>query len=186
MNNLSDIELLKAEDDQAAFRILYNRYWERLYKKALSRLGNDSDAQDAVQEIFISLWRNKHTITASPTLSSYLFTALKYCIIKKVYRKAKRGVHLPIFLAEFRDPQPGSDEIAQYKEVQSIIASEVAALPDRMKEIYRLSRNENLPTPEIAQRLQLSEQTVKNTLTIALKRLRERLSHFASFLLLLL
>jgi len=182
LENLSDKTLLETADEQAGFRIMYSRYWEALYKKAFFRFGNRADAEDAVQEVFISVWRNKETIQIEETLAPYLFTALKYHIIKQVYRKAKKGIQVPLSLEKLEHSELTTEELLQYKELQSAIAGEVDELPKRMKEIYRLSRIENLQIAEIAVRLNISEQTVKNTLTNALKRLREKLSHY-SFLL---
>ena len=51
----SDKTLLKGADEQLAFRLLYERYWEDLFKKALRRLNSEEDAEDIVQEIFIVL-----------------------------------------------------------------------------------------------------------------------------------
>ena len=176
LENLSDKALLEAAEEQVSFRILYSRYWEALYKKAFHRFGNSDDAEDAVQEIFISLWRNKNTIQIEETLSPYLFTALKYYIIKQVYLKAKRGIQVNLSTENLEHFEFTTEELLQYKELQSVIASEVNGLPERMREIYRLSRVENLQIAEIAAHLKISEQTVKNTLTTALKRLREGLA----------
>ena len=178
LENLSDKTLLEAVEEQASFRILYSRYWEALYKKAFHRFGNSDDAEDAVQEIFISLWRNRNTIQIEETLSPYLFTALKYYIIKQVYLKAKKGIQVTLSIEELEYAELTTEELLQYKELQSVIASEVDELPNRMKEIYLLSRVENLQFAEIAAKLNISEQTVKNTLTTALKRLRESLSKY--------
>lgn len=186
LENLSDKTLLETTDEHLGFRILYNRYWEALYKKAFHRFGNSADAEDAVQEIFISLWRNKDTIQVDETLSPYLFTALKYYIIKQVYLKAKRGIQVTLSTEKLEHFELSTEELLQYKELQAIIASEVDELPKRMKEIYRLSRVEHLQIAEIAAQLNISEQTVKNTLTMALKRLRESLSHHSYLFVFLL
>lgn len=186
LENLSDKTLLEATDEHAGFRILYSRYWEALYKKALHRLGSSDDAQDAVQEVFVSLWRNKNTIRFDQTLSPYLFTSLKYCIIRQVYLKAKKGIQVPLSAEGLEHFELSAEQLFQYKELQSAIAGEVAELPHRMQEIYRLSRVENMQIAEIAERLNISEQTVKNTLTTALKRLRGRLSNYAHMAIFLL
>jgi RNA polymerase sigma-70 factor (family 1) len=182
MHQLTDKALLIAEDEQEAFRLLYDRYWQALYLKALYRIGNDADAQDLVQEVFIGLWRNKNNILSQDSLSAYLFTALKYGIIKRVYRQAQKGLIVPLSVEDLEKTELTAEELLHYKELQSVIAAEVAALPERMQEVYRLSRTENLSTKEIAQRLNLSEQTVKNTLSAALKRLREKLARYACWL----
>ncbi len=186
LESLTDKTLLLSTDEQTAFEIVYNRYWEPLYKKALRRLGNSADAQDVVQEVFVSLWRNRDTVKVESTLAPYLFTALKYCIISQVYRKAKKGITVPLALEELVQLEVTTEELLEFKELQQIINTEVAALPERMREIYRLSRIEHLQIAEIAMQLNISEQTVKNTLSTALKRLREKLAHYSALCLFML
>ena len=181
LTGMTDEALLTHPHSDEAFRVIYLRYWEGLYKKAFHHLKNEHDAEDAVQEIFISLWRNKQTIDASNQLSAYLFTALKYHIIKTVYRKAKKGIIVPLSIKDLLNPHPDTEEALQYKETQSRIAAEVRALPQRMQQVYQMSRVEDLPTSKIARSLKLSEQTVKNTLTTALKRLRQKLAQTQLF-----
>ena len=182
MQNMIDKLLLTASDEQTAFRVLYDRYWKLLYTKALNRLGNDADAQDAVQEVFISCWRNKSSIIVEESLLPYLLTAIKYCIIRKVHRASRKGIIFPLSLSALEQTELTVEEFVNFKELQELIDKEVKLLPQRMQEIYKLSRVEQLRNAEIAERLHITEQTVKNTLGSALKKLRFRLSHFFSFL----
>lgn len=182
----SEQELLTAVDEQSAFRILYDRYWQRLYEKALGRLGNDEDAQDVVQEIFISLWRNRQKVQVDGTLAPYLFTALKYSIIKRIHRKSQHAAPYPLTLDQLGSVELSPNEILQFKELQDIIEREVSELPERMQQIYRLSRTDYLTTLQIAETLGLSEQTVKNTLSTAVARLKDRLGRYNSYMLFLI
>ena len=177
MKTFSDKALLTSTNEQEAFRIIYDRYWESLYKKALHHLRCEYDAEDTVQEIFISLWRNKNTIDATNNLTAYLFTALKYHIIKQAYKKARKGILLPLSVKDLEQTELTVEEAMHIKEIQTLIKTEVSALPKRMQQIYLLSRENNLQVSQIATHLNLSEQTVKNTLTTALKRLRQKLEH---------
>src|ERR1700754_4074230 len=136
MKSLTDKALLKAADEQFAFRVLYDRYWEPLYIKAFRRLHNEEDAQDVVQGIFITLWRNRHQVQVEESLAPYLFTALKYSIIKLVYRKAQKGTILPLSIADLEKYAIGLSPDIELKELKSTIDNEVAELPDRMREIY--------------------------------------------------
>lgn len=179
--SLTDKALLKAADEQFAFRVIYDRYWEALFTKAMRRLHNEEDARDVVQEIFISVWRNRHSIEIEETLAPYLFTALKYAIIKIVSKKAQKGIMLPLSILELERFTTENNEAIDYKELQATIEHEVAGLPDRMREIYQLSRVQHLRNAEIARLLNISEQTVKNTLTVTLKRLKAKVLHLFFF-----
>lgn len=183
MEHLADKELLVDPDEHTAFRFLYNRYWEQLYQKAFQRLGNDADSQDCVQEVFISCWKNRLSIEVKESLAPYLFTALKYCIIKKVYRHSKKGIVVPLSVEALAQTTLSTDEFLEYKELQQLLSQEVDKLPEKMQMIYRLSRNDQLSIAQIADKLQISEQTVKNTLTTALKRLRDNLCRYSNFFL---
>lgn len=177
MKSLTDKALLKAADEQFAFRILYDRYWEPLYLKAYRRLHSEEDAQDVVQGVFISLWRNRRQVQVEDSLAPYLFTALKYSIIKVVYKKAQKGTLLPLSVPDLEKYCTGAGTELELKELRSSIDNEVAGLPDRMREIYQLSRVKHLRNAEIAEMLNISEQTVKNTLSVTLKRLKSKLLH---------
>ena len=81
------------------------------------------DAEDAVQEIFISLWRNKKTVDASNNLTAYFFTALKYHVIKQTYKKARKGFLLPLSVKELEETELTAEEAMHIKEIQTFIRS---------------------------------------------------------------
>ena len=176
-SNLSDKELLRHKDERA-FKVLYNRYWSLLYKKALARLGNEEDTKDILQEIFISIWNNRFHIVLEDSIAAYIFTALKYSSIKKVERDYKKGIMHPLNIEAIEHVFLTDGEKIHFKELEKIIDREVALLPEKMKQIYLLSRQNQLKNKEIAVKLQISEQTVKNSLSIAIKKLRSKLSDY--------
>lgn len=76
------LQLIKSEN-HLAFTVLVDKFWSRLYRHLFSRIRNEDDAEDGVQEIFIGLWKNKNTISCNleGSLSPYLYSAVKYCAI---------------------------------------------------------------------------------------------------------
>lgn len=177
LNSLSDRELLLLKDERA-FKVLYERYWSPLYRKAIVRLGNVEDTKDVLQEIFISIWNNKEEIQIEDSLGPYIFTALKFAVIKKIDRDSKRGIVHPLNIEDIEKVHLSNEEVIHYKELEKLIHKEVEALPERMKQIYLLSRNAQLKNKEIALKLKISEQTVKNMLSTAIKKLRSKLSDY--------
>jgi len=174
MQHHSDAQLLEAirQGDAAAFKVLYDRYWQRLYVKACQRV-DKNEAKDIVQEVMSSLWRRRNEVFTFPDgeIGRYLFTAVKYRVISHYAYGAEevRGAELfdlPATAATAANP-------LEAKEFSEFIESEIGQLPPRMQEIFRLSREDDLTIADIARRLNLSEQTVKNQLTEALRRLRE-------------
>lgn len=172
----ADDALLAAvqQDDTAAFRQLYDRYWKALYIKACQRVDPD-EAQDLVQEVMISLWKRRQEIFLPPGagLAPYLFTAVKYRVISHFAFQAGEIKKAALF--DILDA-PAASQLAETKELEARIATEVGKLPTRMQQVFRMSREQDMPIKDIAAQLDISEQTVKNQLTEALKRLRTALA----------
>lgn len=168
----NDIDLFDAirAGDKEAFRILYERYWKVLYIRACKDVDED-EAKDMIQEVMVSLWnrRNSVQITGPDDIGKYLFTAIKYRIISFYSNSAS-----PIKRADLLD-SPDSENpesLMENEELRQGISAAIDTLPEKMKVIFRMSREEDQSIPEISLKLNLSEQTVKNQITHALKRLR--------------
>ncbi|WP_235938099.1 RNA polymerase sigma factor [Chitinophaga solisilvae] len=172
------LERMRAYDDKAAFDELYRRYWEQLYIAAYARLQNDADAKDCLQEVFVSLWRKRRELQIREQLPAYLHVALKYRILNHFRSHQHYQKHLDIFAALPPAVLTRTDDRLVMAEIQQLIAAAVADMPEKMQQVYLLSRQDNLSVREMAAQLGISEQTVKNQLSNALKRLRDRLAAY--------
>ncbi len=165
------------QDNEQAFSCLIDRYNSVLFRHLLRRTQSAADAQEILQDIFISLWNKRSSIYAEETIYPYLFRAARYEIIDwyiKTERKIKREAMLLTdeYLVDF----PAEDFLIA-RELNELLNDEIARMPDTMKKVFQLSREDALSVKEIAHTLSISEQTVKNNITIALKRLRHTLKH---------
>lgn len=178
--HISDGDLLQRlkSDDTAAFEVLYNRYWKSLYTRACQRV-DANDAKDLVQEVMLSLWRRRNEIPVfkEGEFAKYLHAAIKYRVISHYAFSAAEIKKISLF--DILDSQEFNDRL-ETKELTAKIATAVGQLPTRMQQIFRMSREEDLSVAEIARRLNLSEQTVKNQLTEALRRMRSYLKTTSS------
>lgn len=179
MKNLSDTELLALmkQDNEQAFSCLIDRYSSVLFRHLLRRTQCPADAQEILQDIFISLWNKRLTLYAEDTIYPYLFRAAKYEVIDW-YVKSERKVRREMVLMteEYLVDFPVEDFLIA-RELNDLLNAEIAKMPSTMKTVFQLSREDSLSVKEIAEKLSLSEQTVKNNITIALKRLRYTLKH---------
>ncbi|MRG45831.1 sigma-70 family RNA polymerase sigma factor [Chitinophaga sp. SYP-B3965] len=176
MKNLPDVDLMELvkEENDNAFEILLNRHSKALYDLVYKRTRSDADTKDIIQDIFISVWKNRQTITIETSLYPYLYRAAKYAVIDLTIRNRKVLAFQEILMSAPMDIDPGAEQITIAQELKQEFEAEVANMPSTMRDIFRLSRDEKLSSREIAQRLQLSEQTVRNNITLALNRLRVR------------
>ncbi|SHM06014.1 RNA polymerase sigma-70 factor, ECF subfamily [Chitinophaga jiangningensis] len=183
---MEDSELLSylKDGNVRAFDTIYARYWADLYKHACCTLRNREQALDIIQEVFTWLWVNRETVQIT-SLKQYLKGAVRFKMANylRASKSQKQLINSLQYLAE--------DTVApvdiHLKELQSLIASAVDALPEKCKEVYSMSRHEQLSHAEIASRLNISVKTVENQISIALKRIRIHIgSTLLSLLLLLL
>jgi len=165
------IELLNA-GDREAFKEIYERYAEKLAGFAASKLYSLDDARDVLHDVFTRLWAERQYLRISGNLQSYLFSAIRYRIIDKIRRNITREEYA-LLIANLEQRYAASDELLRVKELQGIIDASLSTLPEKTQQIFQLSRRENLSIAEIATAMNLSEQTIKNQLTIALKHLRQ-------------
>jgi RNA polymerase sigma-70 factor (ECF subfamily) len=178
------VELLSA-NDRNAFDLLYSRHWFQLYQSAYW-LSKDADAgKDIVQEVFIWIWENRQSLSID-NVPAYLKAAVRFKVANHI-RSGNIRHNFVEQLAQF--PQatisPGCEELIELKELKQVISESVTQLPNKCREIYRLSREEYLTNRQIANRLGVSVKTVENQMTIALRRLREKLDLHLLFLIIL-
>jgi RNA polymerase sigma-70 factor (ECF subfamily) len=189
MEFLEDKELWTRvrQGDTAAFSLLFDQYWEDMFSIAWRRIGDEGHAKDLVQNIFIRCWEHRQDIEVTNSLAPYLMTALKYSVVRHIYKAARKGVtDLPLSVYQIpEEEQPFLSDWENFQQVQEAINAEVVAMPRRMQQVFRLHQEQQLSIKAIALQLSISEQTVKNTFHTAITRLRTRLKSFDTFLLFL-
>lgn len=169
------IERLSA-GDQSAFSEIYHTYASDLIGFASSKVYSLETARDLVQDVFTCLWteRKEHRIHSS--IQSYLFGITRHRIIDHIRKNMTREQYASMLQELSLKLENSLENSVEAKDLNNFIQKAVVNLPPRTKEIYHLSRHENKSIPEIAQMLNISDQTVKNQLTSALKFLRTLLS----------
>lgn len=161
---------LLQEGDEAAFTEVYRRYWKLLFSVATNKTGMLADAEEIVQDIFADLWKRRADISIRSTLKQYLAGAVKFQVFA-YYDKQQRQRDFQQQAATGGWQEPECD----YNALKAQILQATAQLPERCRLVYELSRNEGLSHKEIAQTLGISEKTVENQITKALKHLHSAL-----------
>lgn len=173
------------QDDRHAFNEIYDRYWLKLYLSAFKRLRAKDESKDLVQDLFLTLWLKRHSLLINTSLSSYLFVAVKYRVINCIESNIVRGTYLKSLNRAAMEWDNSTHEAIIGHDLEQVIDSGINRLSPKMKEVFELSRKENLSINEIADRLNISEQTVKNQISKALKILRLHVSDISATLLFL-
>lgn len=176
-SDLTDRELtvLLKLDDAHAFAEIFDRYQRVLYRHAYNWLQDSEAVKDAIQDLFTAVWDKRSSITYQENLSGYLYAALRNRILRQIKLSKHHDTYLGSLGDQVRTKTSITDYLIREKQLKAIIEKEVAALPEKMREVFELSRNAHLSHAEIAEQLGISELTVKTQVKNALRILRTKL-----------
>lgn len=167
-----DLVALAMEDPVAGFRQIYDKYWEVLFNMAVKRLQDAAEAQDLVQEVFMTLWKQMPALEPKDSLLPYLQVLLKNRILNIYARNEVKLKYIIQLQSEAALAQENTSASITLKEVQELLEKAIQQLPSKMQLIFRMSREEQMTPAQIAAQLSLSVQTVKNQLSRATEKVR--------------
>jgi RNA polymerase sigma-70 factor (ECF subfamily) len=179
----SDLVVLFESGNIAAFEEIYNRYWLKLYAAAFKRLNDREGAKEIVQDFFTGFWINRAQVNIRTSLQGYLFTSIKYLVLNHKRAEAVRNTYSELLALINNNYDNSTEESYNYRELKQRIQEEVILLPPKCRSVFELSRNQYKTNKEIASLLGISEKTVENHLTKALRYLRVNLNTLFLFIL---
>lgn len=174
--SLNDHQLvlqLKARDEKA-YKEIYDRFWAVLYRHASRMLSDEEEAEDVVQEVFLNLWSKAHTLELKTSLSNYLYTVVRNRIFDHFDHSKVKEKYMTSLQKFIEHGNCETDFLIREKQLFELIQQEVDSLPERMREIFKLSRNSGMAYQEIAQHLNITESVVRNQISRALTILRTK------------
>jgi len=171
MTHCTDQELLSLlkTQDQDAFDEIHRRYWKKMLLVAWNHSKNNFIAKDIVQEAFINLWEKAPGLEIQ-SLSAFLATSIKFYIFRH-YQKERRRAKLARDNYHFVESVMDEEKL-DARFLQELIDGIVEEMPERCRLVFQLSRNKGMKNPEIAEKINITEKSVENTLTRALKIIR--------------
>jgi RNA polymerase sigma-70 factor (ECF subfamily) len=183
-NAYNEIELFHriAEGEEPAFRRLFEMYRERLFIFARQLSHSTVEAEEIVQDIFLKLWENRAHLAEVSYPKKYIYTMARNRTLDYLTNAAKSRKAVQIIWANITESNNLTEELLHAQESQRLIYKAVAQLPEKKQAIFWLSRHDGLSHQEIAQRMNISVQTVKNNLTDILKYVKIYLSGHSELL----
>ncbi len=180
----AELATLLKEGNNFAYTEIYKRYNRLLFLHAFKRLNDEALSKDVVHDVFINLWLKKENLELNGSLRAYLYTSIRNRIFNLISRQKLESA----YIAQFQKFSEASgvvtaDYDVRYNQFMAIIEKEIEALPPRMKAVFRLSRDEQLSYKQIAEKLNISEETVKDHVKKALRVLKGKLGNLFMFLL---
>ena len=186
-----DRELLEAirRGEEAAVEELFDRFHARIYSLAMSIVRNESDAQEAVQDVFLTVVRKADTFQWNSALYSWIYRiCVNICLMRLRGRKRKETVSIEEFMPVFNEDgmhvTPVEDWTGKVekeylnRELGEVIRKASDALSEKYRVVFILSDVEGLSNEETAKILGLTVPAIKSRLHRARLYLREQLSRY--------
>ncbi|WP_251029779.1 MULTISPECIES: RNA polymerase sigma factor [unclassified Pedobacter] len=168
------------DGNHASFAEIYNRYGMVIYYKVNQMLRDEEAAKDLVQDLFMGLWTKPELIRADANLPGYLYIASRNKVFNLIQKGNTRNDFLKLISAYATEVSTETMDKLDARELMGIVAMEIEKLPPKMKKVFELSRLESLSHREIAEKLGISEQTVKAQVHNALVILKAKLGGYVS------
>lgn len=160
-----------ASGEEQAFTLLFLAYSKLLYPFVSDLLGSPTQAEEMIQQTFLNIWLKRDKLRDVDHPRAYIFRiAANEC-----YMSLRKKILARNYLQQLPDNTISDDHPAAHfslLEVKELIGEAITQLPPTQRQIFCLSREQQLSVKEIASQLELSPQTVKNNLTKALKQIR--------------
>lgn len=180
------------EGDPLAFEKLYNDNYSTLRSYIHTIVENHFFAEDILEDVFVSFWEKRKELEINDSLKGFLFaSARNACMdfirkrnIREEYKvRIERKYSIETDYNPFTLPETQKN---RNNDLKKMIKEAVAGLPPKCRKVFKLSYYFNLKNKEIAHKLNISENTVEKHMGTALAKLREKLTPFFEFFLLIL
>ncbi len=168
--------------EQTAFRNIFDRYYRILVITSYQILKDQHISRDAVQEVFLELWKNRDKLKDESELLPYL----KRSVINRSINIIKSRKHHmssgPEPLSFITDDRRQPDQEYEEKELKEVVMTAIDRLPERCRAVFMLCRMEGYSHFEIAAKLGISTKTIENQMTKALKIIRNEIQQYQGLL----
>jgi len=151
-----------AEGNENAFRILFDKYRDKIFSVAYKITKEEALAEDVVQEVFIKLWLHKEKLPALDNFGAYLNVLTRNHIFSQLRKLATEENYLRELIRQHELENKNQPDVVLYNELRKMLTIAIASLPPQQKKVFQLGKMEGKKYDEIASILNISKETVKD------------------------
>ncbi|GAB3424900.1 RNA polymerase sigma-70 factor [Niabella aquatica] len=163
--------------DSVQYKKVFDLHYEALYGYACSILMAETYVDDIVQNVFIRLWQNRHSVKPD-TVKAYLYTSVRNECLNHLKHKGVQAVHTKNTLVTSSEIDNNNSNPAEQKELHEKIQYLLNQLPEKCATVFYMCRQLGMSYKEVAEALGISVKTVENQVSKALKFLRSGLAAY--------
>jgi len=176
VKNEAELLALVAKGEERAFTELFDAYYRQLGEYVYKLTESIEVTEEIVQDVFIKIWLKREALPELDNFSYYLFILSKNQTLNHLRKKANDKVRQLEWLKQFEEEAYMPDDTPVIEEYRSLIDGAIEKLPPQQKKVYKMSREERLKHEEIAKILNISPETVKKHIKLALRFIKNDLS----------
>lgn len=171
---------IKNNDSERAFRALFDRHYERMYRVALYFVQNEDLAKEVTLDVLASIWEKRKTMIIPDDFRHYSFVMVRNAAINIIKKESALEGNVPITNVSSVDAgfSISPEELLEQSELFETYERLVSELPERCREVYMMVKEDGRSYADVAQELNISVKTVDAQLQKALSFLRQNLSHY--------
>ena len=172
-----------------AFKNIFDRYRNRLYGYVLTISHSTYTAEEITQEIFMKLWICREALSSIDNIDGYLFAMARNKTFNHLRKANRQEQVLQEMKAAMLTSMNDTEDQAAVSDLERLLQEALARLSPQRRLVYQLSRQQGMNHEQIAIRLKLSKNTVKNHMVDALHFIKNYLQQrdiITSFLFVLL
>ena len=172
------------QGDKKAFKKIFDQYFNALCSFSYKYIADRSETEDIVQEVFISFWEHNKAFEHINSIKAFLYTSARNKCLNHLKHKSVVQKHEQTLIYELESEQFFTNHVIE-EDAFNQLYSEIKELPDSARNIMLLAMK-GLKNREIAEKLNISENTVKTHKKIAYAKLKQKLSTITNGLILAL
>ena len=174
---IDDLELIDRikQNDSAALKILFERYFEPLCFFSFQILKSNELCEESVSDVFTNIWLKRKTINIKTNFRSYLYTAVKNQSINYLKQEKRYSQNTDSSNLHLITSDQTADQSLLQQNLENKIDSLIKELPERRGLIFSMNRIDGLSYKEIAEILSISVNTVQNQMVKAIKYIADQL-----------
>jgi RNA polymerase sigma-70 factor (family 1) len=178
-----ELLLLKrlSEGDRAAFDQIFHTHWDLVYSAALVMVKSAEMAGDISQDVFLSLWENRHKAIVIENIQGFLYNNVKFLVHKRLRRMKVEDAYVQYlaYKSSVTATTPEQENSFAAKQLQTSLQEGVAKLPPQQQRAFKLSREQGLSHEQISKIIGVSKSTVKDYIVRSIAYLRQHLTQYS-------
>ena len=179
LNDLLVLAKIK-EGNIKAFESIFRLYYSPLCLYAASITGQTDTAEEIVQDLFYTFWKEREKLQLFHSVNSYLYGAVRNRSLQVLEHQEVRNRYKEVLLSKEENSTSSPQELLEYKELQDLIDRTLYQFPERRLQIFRMHRFGGMKYTEIATALSISIKTVEAEMTKALHALRKEIESYTT------